>query len=287
MKLRVASFENGAFAFQDVLLEGKSSKVKLEGSLIYPNAGDFGYGRFLLDAKGVEAALAADDEPPLFQAQLVEAVWESVREAELAPSRFLAYAIARLPKTRDDIALGGLLARIEAAFRRYLDDAQRDALAPALERALRSDGAPAGSSRDLLLTRAFIAVAWSPAALHELKWMLGNAGLASRDRFRAVQRLSTRGDDLGPALLEQMAAADTSDDGRRYAFAALAADPAQKQKLFRSFLDDRSLPESWIEAAAGPLNAPEQSALTRPLLEQALAQLPELKRTRKIFFVNN
>jgi aminopeptidase N len=287
MKLRLASLENGALSFQDVFLEEKSEKVKLKGSLIYPNAGDFGYGRFLLDAQGVEAALGMDVEPALFQAQLVEAVWESVREAELAPSRFLAYAIARLPKTRDDIALGGLLARIEGAFRRYLDDAQRDAVAPALERALRADGAPAGSSRNLLLTRAFIAVAWSPQAMHELKWMLGNAGLASRDRFRAVQRLSTRGDDLGPALLEQMAAADASDDGRRYAFATLAASPAAKQKLFRSFLDDPSLPESWIEAAAGPLNAPEQAALTRPLLEEALARLPELKRTRKIFFVNN
>ncbi|MGH8705303.1 MAG: hypothetical protein ACREUO_07790, partial [Burkholderiales bacterium] len=29
------------------------------------------------------------------------------------------------------------------------------------------------------------------------------------------------------------------------------------------------------------------AALTRPLLAEALARLPELKRTRKIFFVNN
>jgi aminopeptidase N len=283
MKLRVATSEG----FQDVLLEKPTANVSTPPGLVYPNAGDYGYGRFLLDARSVEAVLTADFEPALFQAQLVEAVWESVREAELAPSRFLAYAIARLPKTRDDIALAGLLARMEGAFRRYLDDAQRDAIAPALERALRADNAPAGTSRNLLLTRAFIGIAWSPAALQELKWLIERPGLASRDRFRAVQRLSTRGDPQAPALLAQQAAADASDDGRRYAFAAGAADGGAKQRLYQSFVEDKALPESWIEAALASFNAPEQAALTLPMLTNALTQLPELKRTRKIFFVNN
>jgi aminopeptidase N len=218
---------------------------------------------------------------------LVEAVWEAVRDAELDPSRFLAYAIGRIAKTRDEIALTGLLARVEAAFRRYLDDAQRDAIAPALERALRADDAPAGSPRQLLLTRAFIAIAWSPAGLHELKWLFANADLAPRDRFRIVQRLYVRGDPLAPALLALQAGADESDDGRRYAFAAAAADGGAKRRLFREFVEDKSLPEGWIEAALGPLNAPEQAALTQPLVADALAQLPVLKRSRKIFFVGN
>jgi aminopeptidase N len=283
MRLRVWSSQG----LQDVQLEKQAANINVPPGLVYPNAGDFGYGRFLLDAQSVEAVLAADYEPALFQAQLVEAVWESVREAELAPSRFLAYAIARLPRTRDDIALSGLLARMEAAFRRYLDDAQRDAIAPALERALRTDNTPAGSSRNLLLTRAFIGMAWSPAALQELKWLIDQPGLASRDRFRAVQRLSTRGDPQAPALLARQAAADPSDDGRRYAFAVGAADAGAKQRLFRAFTGDKALAESWIEAALGAFNAPEQAALTLPMLSDALAQLPELKRSRKIFFVNH
>ena len=95
-----------------------------------PIAGDFGYGRFLLDAQSLEAVLA-----PSFDARHARCCrrswsrrsWEAVRDAELAPARFLAFAVAQLPMTRDDIALAGLLARIEAAFRRYLNDAQRDA----------------------------------------------------------------------------------------------------------------------------------------------------------------
>ncbi len=285
MKLRVT---DGKFLHEDVFLNHREKALKKTfKTFIYPNSGDFGYGRFLLDPRSLEAALSPSFDPgsTLLQAQLLEAVWESVREAELAPQRFLAYAVEQLPKTRDDVALSGLLARIEAAFRRYLNDAQRDALAPALERALREDGAT--GSRGLLLTRAFIDVAWSPAALAELKRLLSDPQLASRDKFRIVQRLFLRGDPQAPARLAAQTTADSGDDGRRYAYAAAAAQPATKRALFKAFLDDKTLRESWIEAAIGSLNAPEQAQFTQPFLAEALARLPELKRTRKIFFVGN
>ena len=288
MKLRVMTGQDGRFSFEEIFLDRKTKTLRNKSTnLTYPNAGDYGYGRFLLDARSIEAVLAGSIEPgnTLLQAQLVEALWESVRDADLAPDRFLAFAVTQLPKTRDDIALSGLLARIEAAFRRYLNDAQRDALATAIERALREDAA--STSRRLLLTRAFIDLAWSPAGLQELTRLLGNSALASRDRFRIIQRLYIRGDPEAPTLLAAQAAADRGDDGRRYAYAAGAADPAAKRSLFRAFVDDKALPESWIEAALGPFNAPEQAALTQPLLAEALARLPELKRTRKIFFVGN
>ncbi len=274
---------------QDVLLEKKTLKIKLPpyAKLIFPNAGDFGYGRFLLDPASLEAVLdpAFQYGDALLQAQLVEAAWEAVRDAELAPGRFLEFALRQMPRTRDDIALSGLLARIETAFRRYLNDAQRDALAPALEAALRDESA--SPSRRLILTRAFISLAWSPAALAQLKRQLEDPALASRDRFRVIQRLYLRGDPEAAARMAAQAAADASDDGRRYAFAASAADPASKQVLFRAFLEDPALPESWIEAALGPLNAPEQAAHTQALIAEALARLPELKRRHKIFFVGN
>lgn len=252
---------------------------------VFPNEGDFGYGRFLLDPASREAALGFEAGNTLLDAQLAEALWEAVRDAELAPARYLEYALRRLPAIRDDIALSGMLGRIEAAFRRYLSDAQRDAIAPAVERALREPGA--SGSRYLLLTRAFIDVAWSAAALPEMKRLLRDSRLGSRDRFRVVQRLYERNDPEAASLLAAQAAADRSDDGRRYAYAASAADPAAKRALFAAFGADASLPESWIEAALDPLNAPEQAPLTQPMIGEALARLPQLKRTRKIFFVNH
>ncbi len=285
MKLRILASGSS----QEVFLEKEYLKIKIAAnqSIVFPNHGDFGYGRFLLDPQSLKTALTPSFDPgsTLLRAQLVEAAWESVRDAELSPERFLFFAITQLPATRDDIALSGLLVRVEAAFRRYLNDAQRDALAPVLERALRERGAT--GSRNLLLTRAFIDVAWSPAGIAELKQLLGMPMLASRDRFRIVQRLYVRGDAEAPARLAAQSAADPGDDGRRYAYAAAAADPAAKRNLFRAFLEDKTLPESWIEAALTPLNAPEDAATMRPVLAEALAQLPELKRTRRIFFVGN
>jgi len=264
----------------------------------YPNAGDFGYGRFLLDAASRDALLAEPRALPdgLLRAQLVEALWESVRDAELDPAAFIDFALALVPEESDDVILAGLLARVEAAFRRYLPDARRDRLAPRLERALLGAALGEGpESRRRLMLRAFVALAWSGAALADLKRLLEGSlaapglELGERDRYRLIARLLVRADPDGPRLLAEAAAAERGDNARRYAFAASAAlaDAEAKRAMFRRITRDAELPESWIEEALAPFNAPEHAAYTAPLLGAALARLPELKRGRKIFFVEH
>ena len=263
---------------------------------LYANAGDFGYGRFLLDDASRQALLAEPLALPdgLLRAQFVEALWESVRDAQLAPAAFIDWALALLAEEEDDVILAGLLARVEAAFRRYLGDAQREQLAPRLERSLLEAmlaGRP--QSRRILLFRAYAALAWTPAALADLRKMLEGelqlpgVALGARDRFRLAARLVLRGHAAGPGLLAVLSEAEPGDDARRYAFAAFAATPGAEAKraLFERLIGDAQLPETWIEEALAPFNAPEHAAHTRALLRPALAQLPQLKRTRKIFFV--
>ena len=263
---------------------------------VYANAGDFGYGRFLLDGASRKALLEEPRALPdgLLRAQLAEALWESVRDAELAPAAFIDWALALLPEEEDDVILAGLLARVEAAFRRYLDDAQRDALAPRLERTLAGAMlAETPRSRRILLFRAYAALAWTPAALADLQRMLEGelqlpgVALGARDRFRLVARLVQRGQPAGAGLLAALSGAERGDDARRYAFAVAAATPGgeAKRAMFERFVGDAQMPESWIEEALSPFNAPEHAAHTRALLPRALAQLPRLKRTHKIFFV--
>jgi aminopeptidase N len=263
---------------------------------VYANAGDFGYGRFLLDGASRKALLEEPRALPdgLLRAQLAEALWESVRDAELAPAAFIDWALALLAQEEDDVILAGLLARVEAAFRRYLDDAQRGELAPRLERTLAGAMlAETPRSRRILLFRAYAALAWTPAALADLQRMLEGelqlpgVALGARDRFRLVARLVQRGQPAGAGLLAALSDAERGDDARRYAFAAAAATPGgqAKRAMFERFVGDAQLPESWIEEALSPFNAPEHAAHTRALLPRALAQLPRLKRTRKIFFV--
>jgi aminopeptidase N len=265
---------------------------------LYANAGDFGYGRFLLDAQSREALLAEPRALPdgLLRAQLTEALWEDVRDAALAPTAFLEFALALVPEETDDVILAGLLARVETAFRRYLSEAQREHLAPRLERVLLDALlAQAPPSRRILLLRATAALAWTPGALASLKQLLEGSlvvpgvELRVRDRFRLAERLVLRGDPDGARLLAQLAAAERGDDARRYAFAASAAlpDAEAKRRMFERFAGDTGLPEGWIEEALAPFNAPEHAAYTQPLLGRALARLPEFKRTRKIFFVEH
>lgn len=262
------------------------------------NAGDFGYGRFLLDAASRDALLAEPRALPdgLLRAQLIDALWESVRDAELAPAAFIDFALEAAATEGDDVVLAGLLARIEAAFRRYLSDAQRDALAPRVEDALlQATLADGPQSRRLLTLRAFTGLAWSDGALDDLRRLLegslaaADIEIGERDRFRMVTRLVLRAHPDGTRLLAEMAAAERGDNARRYAFAASAAlpDAAAKRALFARLTRDAGLPERWIEAALAPFNAPEHAAYTAPLLRRALAELPRLKRERKIFFVEN
>jgi aminopeptidase N len=112
--------------------------------------------------------------------------------------------------------------------------------------------------------------------------------LSSRERFRIVERLLALDDPDASALFAAQAQADSSDDGRRYAYAAAAARPdaATKARYFLAWLDDEALAESWIEESVAPFNTVEQAALTTPYLDRALAKLPQLKRERRIFFVN-
>jgi aminopeptidase N len=113
--------------------------------------------------------------------------------------------------------------------------------------------------------------------------------LSSRDRFRIIERLLALGDPEAEALLAAQSDADPSDNGRRYAYAAGAArpDPAAKRRQFADWLENAALPESWIEESLAPFNTVEHERWTAPFLATALAQLPKLKRERKIFFVNN
>src|SRR5204863_7674535 len=87
--------------------------------------------------------------------------------------------------------------------------------------------------------RAFQSVAMSDTARGTLKKILHGLmkipgmELRSRDRFDIITALLVRDDREAPALLEAQSKADTTDDGRRYAYAAAAArDQSEVKKKY-------------------------------------------------------
>lgn len=112
--------------------------------------------------------------------------------------------------------------------------------------------------------------------------------LKTKDKFDIVTRLLTLGDAEAERLLAELEKSETSDDAKRYAYAARAgiATAENKAKYWKDFTENKEISESWIEAAFGPWNSIRHSELTLPYLERALKELPNHKRNRKIFFVN-
>jgi aminopeptidase N len=112
--------------------------------------------------------------------------------------------------------------------------------------------------------------------------------LKTKDRFDIVTRLLILNDPDGPKLLADLEKTETSDEAKRYAYAAKAGIPTaeNKAKFWNDFTMNKEIPESWIEAAFGPFNSVRHADLTLPYLERALRELPNHKRNRKIFFVN-
>jgi len=294
---------DGAPRTLPVALEGRTATVReLAGApaprYVFANHGDRAYGRFVLDEASRAAVLAevGTVADPFLRALLLDALWDEVRDARLAPLAYIDLAIAQLPREPEELTAASLAGRMQTALRWYLPDAQRDAAAPRVEAALLAglSGAPDKGQR-IAYFRAFVETATTTDARATLQALLAGTrevpgvALSSRDRFRIVARLLALGDPEAEALLAALAQADASDNGRRYAYAAAAArpDPAAKWRTFAAWLEDPALAESWIEESLAPFNTVEHERWTAPFLETALAQLPSLKRTRKIFFVNH
>jgi aminopeptidase N len=260
---------------------------------VFGNDEDHGYGRFLLDERsqgGVVADLAAVKDPLLWGA-----LWDSVRESKMAPVAYVELVVRSLPGETDLDLTQTLLGRMRSAYVSYLSDAQRKREAAGVE-ALLIDRMKHAASADLRITyyRAFVAAAAGPAALGELKDLLSGKDssegvpLKQRDRWTMISALMRQSDPDAAGLLEAESAKDGSDDGRKSAYAAkaAAATAENKAKYFDDYLKNKEVPEDWVTASLADFNAWNQPGLTLPYLKPALEALPQMKRERKIFFVN-
>ncbi|HEV2863797.1 MAG TPA: M1 family aminopeptidase [Pyrinomonadaceae bacterium] len=303
-------YEGGAAHVAPVLLSGDTAAVNVASpggrpSFVFANSEDYGYGRFLLDevsrAYVVKNLGAVRDD--FLRALLWGSLWDSVREAEMAPADFVELAIREAARERDDVALQFILSRAATAFTRYLSEEQRQRLAPRFEAMLGErmmKAETAGLRITYFRTLREVATGDAVATLRDIltgKLQVPGMTLRARDRFDILRVFYERStpdpadrkilDDIDK-YVERTAREEGGDDARRYAYAARAAgnDPEVKKKYFEQYLGDKDLPESWIEASLSSFNSPRQSALTFPYLAPALGELPALKRTRKIFFVN-
>ena len=263
---------------------------------VFANSGDYGYGRFMLDARSRSAVMEriGKIDDVLLKTMLWGALWDSVREAELSPGDYIALALKTLPMENDEELTQTLLGRTGTAFQRYLSSKQQAAVAPQLE-SLYFDRMTKAAELGLRITyfRAFRNLTTTAQARQQLKDILAGklaipgVEIKPLDRWQIIRVLLANSDAEAMALLEAERLRDKSDDAKKQAYVAEAAraDAETKRRYFDDYTNNKAVAEDWIEASLGAFNSATQSALTRAYLKPALAALPQVKRERKIFFL--
>jgi aminopeptidase N len=266
--------------------------------LVYPNARDYAYAVALLDSGSVawtERHVGAVDDA-FERAMLWGSLWDLVREARLAPTRYLALATRSLPTERDEQVASAVLGRLTRATTRYLGDAQRDSVLPGLETMLRAGAADTARVYGIRKAHldALVQVARTPATLAWLAAALDSttiAGLPLRapTRWAIITTLVERAHPAAERRLAIETRRDSTSEGRRRAFVAGAArgDAATKAEYFRRYFADTTLNEDWATASLDAFNAGAHDALTLPYLVPALDSLPWIQRNRRIFFLGS
>lgn len=265
---------------------------------VFANDNDYGYALVLPDSASVRwleqhVGTVRDD---FLRAMLWGSLWDLVREARLAPERFIAVAMREVPNERDEQLLGSLVGRLSTALSRYASAAARDTLLPqadALLLRMASDTARAYGPRKSALD-ATIGLARSPEVLARLdRWLDRDsvAGLPLRapTRWSIVTRLVARGAATAESRLSAEARRDSTSEGRRQAYVASAARPdaANKQRLFTQWFSDKELNEEWVTSSLRAFNDADRPELTRSLLTASLDTLPWIQRNRRIFFLGS
>ena len=265
---------------------------------VFANAEDNAYALVLLDDRSAEWLLAniGSVDDAFLRAMLWGALWDLVREARLAPARFIDAAARELPRETDEQITAGIIGRLARATSAYLSDAQRSAVLPRVEHLLLEGAADPskgyGTRKSFLDT--FVDLAATPSALAQLNaWLdsTSTAGLPLRQptRWSIVTTLVARDAKGSTARLSAEIARDTTTSGQRRAFVAAAARPAAdtKRTYFDRYLRDSTLNEEWVTSSLRAFNDPEQRGLTLPYLEPSLDTLPWIQRNRRIFFLGS
>ena len=277
-------------------------------AFVYPNANDYGYGLFMLDARSVDYLLTTGTSAfgprlsglardPFLRAMVWGSLWDLVRDARLKPTRYVDAALGALALERDEQIVSRLLGRVGRAVGSYLRTAEDAEDVEALKNAeaalLRgaTDSTKSYGVRKSFFD-SYVSVARTSEALSRLDAWLDSTRAAGEPlrqptRWNIVTTLVARGSPSADTRLAAETARDTTTGGKRRAFIAAAAKPTAQTKraYFTRYFGDSTLNEDWVTASLGAFNDPDQSTLTLEYLRPALDTLQWIQKNRRIFFL--
>jgi aminopeptidase N len=259
-------------------------------SLVFPNHGDHGYARLVLDPVSLAAVPQALPRlaDPLLRLLLWSTLSDMVRNARFSSLELLELVRAVLPVERDDQVLAAALDSARSALARYVPEERRvDEASRFVVLALTTlPEVPEGDLRTLWL-RAAIGAAAAPADVAAVAEVVdrraGPAVSVDRDMRWAVAALAVAHDlPEAPARLAAERAADATDLGLREALRAEvgAPDPDVKAAAWQRIHDHGYGSFKLTQAAMRGFRHAHQAALLEPYVEEFFAALPGVARER-------
>ncbi len=289
-------------AVASVKLADSAATVELPAAagsprFVLPGADGLGYGRFVLDSASRTDLLR---ELPTLRDPVLRAVaWntldEDVRYRVTPAPVLVGLALRALPVEADPLLADRLLGGLGDLYWHFLDPAQRDSVAGAVETVLwqglaweRSPG------RKQSYLNALISMATTPASVARLEriWAKRETPpglpLAERQYTALAEALALRSVPNADSILDaQQARIDNPDRLARFRFVrpSLSADSARRDSVFQSLADPANRRhEPWVLSALGYLNHPLRARTAIHEIAPALDLLEQVKATGDIFF---
>ncbi len=299
-QLEVAlGWSGGALEHIALTLDGQVSLTltphQAAADFILPNGRGLGYGDFSLDARSLEWLLSHLPQIPdaLTRGSAWLTLWDQMLNGVIQPGVLLTLAVQALSHEPSELNLQRLLTCTERLVWTFLSDAERAAVAPSLEAALRARLEAAESASIAAACFACLrAVATTTASVEWLTgvWARGNEipglALAEADFIALACDLAVRSDD-GEALVAAQLARTTAPD-RRAALAfvapALSSIAERRESFLRTISDAANRTrEPWVIDGLRWLHHPLREAHAVHCIVPGLELLEEVQRTGDIF----
>jgi aminopeptidase N len=264
---------------------------------ILPTGGGFAYGAFTLDDRSRAFLLEHLPEltDPLTRGAVWVTLWEEVLERRVQPSNFLKLALRSLASEDTEQNIQLVLGYAAEAFWSFLNDAQRNDIAPRLERTLRAGlNRTASSSMKATYFNAFRSTVTTPEGKSFLEriWRhqekIPGLTLAEPDEAAMALDLAVRSVPASASILEEQRTRFKNPDRKaRFEFVmpALSDQLETRDAWFESLKDVKNRQhEPWVLEGLRYLHHPIRAQSSEKHIRPSLDLLVEIQRTGDIFF---
>jgi aminopeptidase N len=264
---------------------------------VLPNGGGLAYGEIHLDAESREwlASNTASIRDPLTRGSAWLSLWEAVLDEELPASRLIDLALRSLARETDEQNIEEILGQLRSAYWRFTASPARLALAPRVERVLRTrlalastqslKGAYFSALRSVAVTPA--SIAWL-TSVWDGRVKVPGLTLAEPDFIALAQDLAIKDTHNWRSIVStQIDRTKDPDRKARLTFVvpALSSDPAERDRFFASLADVANRRhEPWVLDGLRALHHPLRGSSSDKYIEPSLTLLREIQRTGDIFF---